>query len=313
MKKVALGIDIGGTNTKFGLVEKNGDIIFQSSLSTHAFSEPADLFNAIKLKIKDLLDLELTGIGIGAPNANFARGTIEYAPNLSWLGIIPMADMATEIFNVPAFITNDANAAAVGEKIYGSARNMQDFIMITLGTGVGAGIFANGQLITGHNGFAGELGHVTVIPNGRLHSSTGLRGSLESYASATGIVETAKEFLKTNLAPSKLRDITDDKITSKLIFEAAAKGDPIALQIIEFTAHILGLALANFALFSAPEAIILFGGVTKGGNEYIEKVRSEMEKHLIIVFRNSIKIIRSELPESNAAILGAAALIWHQA
>ena len=307
---MVLGIDIGGNNTKFGLVNTKGEIVYQSSLPTTDFAAPADLLKRIQQLIQEHHELELNGVGIGAPNANFARGTIEYAPNLSWTGIIPVTKIASEIFNVPSKITNDANAAAVGEKLFGAAKNMNDFIVITLGTGVGAGIFVNGQLITGYNGFAGELGHVTVIPNGRVHHSTGLRGSLESYASATGIVETANEFLKLTDKMSILRELKTMPINTKVIFEAANKGDEIAKQTIDFTAEILGLALANFALFSAPEAIILFGGVTRGSDNFFEKVKSEMEKNLIIVFRNSIPVIKSELPESDAAILGAAALVW---
>ncbi len=306
---MVLGIDIGGTNTKFGLVNTKGEIVYQSSLPTTDFAAPADLLKRIHQLIQEL-EPELNGVGIGAPNANFARGTIEYAPNLSWTGIIPVTKIASEIFNVPSRITNDANAAAVGEKLFGAAKNMDDFIVITLGTGVGAGIFANGQLITGKNGFAGELGHVTVIPDGRMHHSTGLKGSLESYASATGIVETVNEFLKMTDKTSILRELKTKPLTTKLIFEAANNGDEIAKQTLDYTAEILGLALANFALFSAPEAIILFGGVTKGSDNFFEKVKSEMEKNLIIVFRDCIPVIKSELPESDAAILGAAALVW---
>lgn len=312
-KNTVLGIDIGGTNTKFGLVNEQGEILFQSSVRTTDFSTAGALFEQISHIICQEENVVLTGVGIGAPNANFARGTIEYAPNLSWQGVIPVTKIAVDIFNVPAAITNDANAAAVGEKLFGAAKDMVDFITITLGTGVGAGIFSNGQLITGYNGFAGELGHVTVIPNGRLHHSTGLRGSLESYCSATGIVLTAKEFLQSSTVASVLSDVPIEQLNSKIIFEAAENGDAVACKTIDFTAEILGLALANFALFSAPEAIILFGGVTKGGPVFIEKITSEMKKHLIIVFKDSIRIIKSELPESDAAILGAAALWWHHA
>lgn len=309
-KKIIAGIDIGGTNTKFGLVDEKGNILFQSSVKTTDFTEPESLFRFIYSEIHEASSAEIYGVGIGAPNANYAHGTIEYAPNLSWEGIIPVTKIAHDIFNVPASVTNDANAAAVGEKLYGAAKNMSDFITITLGTGVGAGIFCNGQLITGHNGFAGELGHVTVVPNGRLHHSTGLKGSLECYASATGIVETAKEFMQGE-EDSVLRKIALKQLSSKIIFDSASKGDVISIKTIDFTADILGLALANFALFSAPQAIILFGGVTKSGNAFLEKVKAAMEKNLIIVFRNSIRVIKSELPESDAAILGAAALIHH--
>lgn len=220
----------------------------------------------------------IKGIGIGAPNGNFYNGTIEYAPNLKWKGIIPLAKMVKDLFLLPAALTNDANAAAIGEMMYGAARGMNDFIMITLGTGVGSGIVANGKLILGHDGFAGELGHVIVVPGGRLHPGTGFHGSLESYASATGVVRTAIEFLENSNEESLLREYPVDKINSKIIFECAINNDSIAKKVYEYTGKILGEALANFVMFSSPQAIILFGGLTKAGDMIINPVRENMEK-----------------------------------
>jgi len=253
----------------------------------------------------------IKAIGVGAPNGNYYTGNIEYAPNLRWKGIVPLAKMLETVFGLPTVLTNDANAAALGELIYGAARGMKDFIVITLGTGVGSGIVANGQLIYGHDGFAGELGHCIVIPGGRYHPGTGARGSLEAYASATGVTNTALEFLAARPdTKSLLRDHTKEEINSKLIYEAAMKGDPLALEIYEFTGKVLGEALANFVMFSSPEAIILFGGLTKAGDLIMKPVREHMEKNLLPIFQNKVKLVFSELKESDAAILGASALAW---
>jgi glucokinase len=235
---------------------------------------------------------------------------IEYAPNLPWRGIIPFAKLVESKFNLPVVLTNDANAAALGEMMYGAAQGMKDFIMITLGTGVGSGIVANGKLIYGHDGFAGELGHTITIPNGRYHEGTGKYGSLESYASATGVRLTALEFLSKNPEPSLLRDIPFDEIDSLKVYEAAIKGDKLAKEIFEFTGKILGLALANFVMFSSPEAIILFGGLTKSGDLILKPTRESMEENLLQVFQNKVKILVSHLREADAAILGASALVW---
>ena len=252
----------------------------------------------------------IKGIGVGAPNGNVYTGNIEYAPNLPWKGIIPLARMLQDKFKIPVRLTNDANAAAVGEMMYGAAQGMKDFIMITLGTGVGSGIVANGQLIYGHDGFAGELGHTTIIPNGRLHPGTGKKGSLESYASATGVAQSAIEILETTDRPSLLRDIPKGALNSKAVFEAATKGDEVAKEVFAFTGKVLGMALANFVMFSSPEAIILFGGLTKAGDLILKPTREHMEANLIEVFQNKIKILVSHLKESDAAILGASALMW---
>ncbi|MCA6515101.1 MAG: ROK family protein, partial [Chitinophagaceae bacterium] len=250
------------------------------------------------------------GIGVGAPNGNYYSGTIEYAPNLPWKGIIPLAKMMRDVFHLPVVLTNDANAAAIGEMMYGAAKDMKDFIMITLGTGVGSGIVANGQLIYGHDGFAGELGHTIIIPDGRYHAGTGKHGSLESYASATGVVLTAQELLARDDQPSLLRVIPIEELDSKKVYEAAIKGDALAKEIFDFTGKILGMALANFVMFSSPEAIILFGGLTKSGDLLLKPVREHMENNLIQIFQNKVKILVSHLKESDAAILGASALVW---
>jgi len=254
----------------------------------------------------------MIGVGVGAPNGNFYSGTIEYAPNLPWKGIIPLAKLMSEKFKLPVTLTNDANAAAIGEMMYGAAKGMKDFIMITLGTGVGSGIVANGQLIYGHDGFAGELGHTIVIPDGRIHEGTGKKGSLESYASATGVRLTSLELLEKSSEDSLLRNINKEDLDSKTVYDAAIKGDKLALEIFEYTGKILGLALANAVMFSSPEAIILFGGLTKAGDLILKPTRKNMEENLIQVFQNKVKILVSHLKESDAAILGASALVWEK-
>ncbi len=315
-QQLAIGIDIGGTNTVFGLVDARGDILYRGAISTKN-NDTIDkfidaLYNAIIPAIEKVGGKDkIKGIGIGAPNGNYYKGTIEYAPNLQWKGIIPLAELASKKFGVPAALTNDANAAAVGEMMYGAAKGMKDFIMITLGTGVGSGIVANGQLIYGHDGFAGELGHTIIIPNGRLHWGTGSHGSLEAYASATGVVLTAQEFLASDAgASSILKKIPADKLDAKTIYEAAVKKDKLALDVYNFTGKVLGQALANFIMFSSPEAIILFGGLTKAGDLIITPTRTHMEENLLPIFQNKVKLIFSQLNESDAAILGASALVW---
>jgi len=312
---LAIGIDIGGTGTKFGIVDRNGNILFSGEISTKAHAEVGSFIDELYTTLSTLIEKaggvgRMKGIGVGAPNGNYYTGTIEYAPNLPWKGIIPMAKLLESRFKLPVSLTNDANAAAIGEMMYGAAKGMKDFIMITLGTGVGSGIVANGQLIYGHDGFAGELGHTIVIPDGRLHPGTGKKGSLESYASATGVRYTALEFLQKSGANSLLRDIPESDLDSKKVYEAAIKGDELAKEVYEFTGKILGLALANAVMFSSPEAIILFGGLTKAGELILQPTRDHMEANLIQVFQNKVKILVSHLKESDAAILGASALVW---
>ena len=313
--QLVIGVDIGGTGTKFGIVDQDGNVLYQGDLSTkkHATVDTfiEELHHELTILIKKAGGIErIKGIGVGAPNGNFYTGTIEYAPNLPWRGIIPLAKLIKEKFKLPVVLTNDANAAAIGEMMYGAAKGMKDFIMITLGTGVGSGIVANGQLIYGHDGFAGEVGHTIVIPDGRMHAGTGKKGSLESYASATGVRLTAIEMLEKTKAPSLLRKVPKDKLDSKAVYEAALEGDKIALEIFEFTGKILGLSLANCVMFSSPEAIILFGGLTKSGEFILKPTRKYMEENLIQVFQNKVKILVSHLRESDAAILGASALGW---
>ena len=254
----------------------------------------------------------MKGMGVGAPNGNYYTGTIEYAPNLPWQGIIPLAKLISDKFKLPVTLTNDANAAAIGEMMYGAAKGMKDFIMITLGTGVGSGIVANGHLIYGHDGFAGELGHTIVIPDGRIHAGTGKKGSLESYASATGVRLTAIELLEKNKKTSLLRKVPHDLLDSKAVYEAALEGDELAIEIFNYTGNILGLALANAIMTTSPEAIILFGGLTKAGEFILKPTRESMEDNLIQVFQNKVKILISHLKEAHAAILGASALVWEK-
>jgi glucokinase len=315
LQQLVIGIDIGGTGTKFGIVDRDGNVLFSSEISTkkHATVESFidELHDALYILIQKAGGPgRIKGIGVGAPNGNYYTGTIEYAPNLPWKGIIPLAKLLEDKFKLPTTLTNDANAAAIGEMTYGAAKGMKDFIMITLGTGVGSGIVANGQLIYGHDGFAGELGHTIIIPDGRLHQGTGKLGSLESYASATGVRYTALEFLEKTKEASILREVPAAEMDSKKVYEAAIKGDKLAREIYEFTGRILGIAMANAVMFSSPEAIILFGGLTKAGDLILKPTREHMEANLIQIFQNKVKILISHLKESDAAILGASALAW---
>lgn len=314
-ESLAIGIDIGGTGTKYGIVDRNGNLLFSGEMSTRGFETLEGFIDELHSNLLVLIDKaggsgRMRGIGVGAPNGNYYSGTVEYAPNLPWKGILPLAKMIQNKFQLPSILTNDANAAAIGEMMYGAAKGMKDFIMITLGTGVGSGIVANGKLIYGHDGFAGELGHTIIIPNGRYHEGTGKKGSLESYASATGVKLTAIEKLEQHAEPSLLRDVPKEKLDSKHVYDAAIRGDVLAKEIFDFTGSVLGLALANFVMFSSPEAIILFGGLTKAGDLILKPTRENMEANLIQVFQNKVKILVSHLKESDAAILGASALVW---
>lgn len=315
-QQLAVGIDIGGTNTKFGIVDRRGNILCDGRMLTNQHENVDAFLDELHGHLTVLIEQvggikNIRGIGVGAPNGNFYTGNIEYAPNLRWKGVVPLSKLLEAKFGVPAVLTNDANAAALGEFMYGAARSMRDFIVITLGTGVGSGIVANGQLIYGHDGFAGELGHCIVIPGGRFHPGTKAHGSLEAYASATGVTNTALEFLETRPdTQSLLREFKKEEVNSKVIYEAAMKGDPLAMEVYEFTGKVLGEALANFVMFSSPEAIVLFGGLTKAGDLLMKPVREHMEKNLLPIFQNKVKLVFSELKESDAAILGASALAW---
>jgi len=315
MDSFVAGVDIGGTGTKFGIVDNLGNVLLSDTMPTKGHADINAYINELHVKLMVLIDKvggvgRIKGIGVGAPNGNIYTGTIEYAPNLPWKGIIPLTKLIQDKFKLPVRLTNDANAAAVGEMTYGAAKGMKDFILITLGTGVGSGIVAGGELIYGHDGMAGELGHTIIIPDGRIHPGTGKKGSLESYASATGVATSAVEILNNTDKPSSLRNIPIDKIDSKAVFEAATAGDEVAKEVFEYTGRILGISLANFVMFSSPEAIILFGGLTKAGDLILKPTREHMEANLIEVFQNKIKILVSHLKESDAAILGASALMW---
>ena len=316
MADLAIGIDIGGTNTKFGVVDRNGHILEQGRTLTNDRSTAQDFIEDLYDKIQPMIERaggkdKFAGIGIGAPNGNYYTGNIEYAANLKWQGIIPFASMMSTKFDMRVKLTNDATAAAMGEMMYGAARGMKHFITITLGTGVGSGIVIDGKIVLGHDGFAGELGHTIIRPGGRLHKGTGIHGPLEAYASATGMRETALEMLSTKPdTPSTMRDLKPDEITSQSVYEAALKGDAVAQEVFAFTGQLLGEALANFIMFSSPEAIVLFGGVTKAGDMILNPTRKAMEANLVQVFKNKVKLMFSELKEADAAILGASALIW---
>lgn len=313
-KPYAIGIDVGGTNTVFGIVDKRGQIIKQSSIKTSIHKEINDYVDALVTAVQNIIDQvggsnNIKGIGVGAPNGNYFTGCIEFAPNLPWKGVIPLAQMLSDRLHIPVDLTNDANAAAIGEMTYGAARGMKDFLVITLGTGVGSGVVVNGQLVYGHDGFAGELGH-TIIRRGGRSCGCGLKGCLETYTSATGVARSAKEILTETSEPSLLRKINIEDITSKDVYDAAIQGDKVAKDIFEYTGLILGEAFADFVAFTSPEAIILFGGLTKAGKLLFDPVRKSMEENMLSIFRNKIKLLMSELKESDAAVLGASALGW---
>ena len=313
---LAIGIDIGGTGTKYGIVDHVGNVLFSGSMSTKKHAQVETFIDELHKKVSELIEKaggigRIKGIGVGAPNGNYYTGTVEYAPNLPWKGIIPLAKLIQDKFKLPVLLTNDANAAAEGEMIYGAAKGMKDFIMITLGTGVGSGIVINGHIVLGHDGFAGELGHTIIVPGGRKHYSTGAEGSLEAYASATGVRYTALELLeKYPDKDSLLRNYAKEEIDSRLVYDCAMQGDEISNEVYQFTGKILGMALANFVMFSSPEAIILFGGLCKAGDLILKPTREHMEANVLPIFRNKVKLIYSELKEADAAILGASALVW---
>ncbi len=313
-KPYVLGIDMGGTNTVIGLVDARGRIVSTTAMKTRDYAEFEDFTDALcrnahqLMSEADALDM-VGGIGIGAPNANYYSGTIEEAPNLPWRGILPLGEALSRALDIPVTVTNDANAAAIGEMTYGAARGMRDFIMITLGTGVGSGIVVNGQLVYGNDGFAGELGHTCAVRDGR-QCGCGKKGCLETYCSATGVARTAVEFLQTRSDDSLLRKLDPDTITSKDVYEAAMKGDALSREIFDFTGRIMGMAFADFVAFSAPEAIVLFGGLAQAGDLLMKPIREAMEANLLPCWKGKIKLVPSALKASEAAVLGAAALGW---
>ena len=316
MRDISIGIDIGGTNTVFGIVDKEGNCLYKDNLSTY-ISDDARVFTAalsekIKNSIKDLgAGVVLKGIGIGAPNGNFYNGTIEFAPNLAWKGIVPLVEYFGDHFDVPVFLTNDANAAAIGEMVYGGAREMKNFIMITLGTGLGSGIVVNGQLVYGNDGFAGEVGHVVVKENGRK-CGCGRRGCLETYCSAPGIKRTAFELMLDSNEKSALHEYTFKKLNSKIVAEAAADGDELALKVFDITGEILGKSLANSVAYTSPEAFFIFGGPAQAGDLIFKPTRKYLEENLLQIYKGKVKVLPSQLPIGNAAIVGASALVWNE-
>lgn len=314
-KPYVVGIDIGGTNTVFGVVDARGTVLYSSSIKTGKYADIEDYVAALGQGLLQVIDQaggpdKIKGIGVGAPNGNYFNGCIEFAPNLPWKGKIPLAQLISEkVGGIPVALTNDANAAAIGEMTYGAARGMKDFIVITLGTGVGSGIVINGNLVYGHDGFAGELGHVIVRRNGR-QCGCGRQGCLEAYTSATGVARTAREYLEIRKDESLLREFDPSDITSKDVYDAAMKNDKLALEIFETTGAMLGEAFANFVAFSSPEAIILFGGLTKAGDLIMEPIKRAMDANMLKVFEGKTKVLFSQLKESDAAVLGASALGW---
>jgi glucokinase len=315
MKPYVLGIDIGGTNTVFGIVDTRGAVIASASIKTAKHSKIEDYIDELYTEASRLIEAndavdKVGGIGIGAPNANYFTGIIEDGVNLPWPTPIPLAQLVSDKFGIPVAITNDANAAAIGEMTYGAARGMKDFIMITLGTGVGSGIVINGQVVYGHDGFAGELGHVIVKRNNGRLCGCGRCGCLETYCSATGVARTAREFLEIRTEPSALRNIPIEDITSKDVYDAAISGDKLAKDIFEYTGTILGEAMADMMVFSSPQAFIVFGGLAKSGELLLKPLREAMEKNMLSIFKGKAKVLLSELKEADAAVLGASALGW---
>ncbi len=314
--EVTLGIDIGGTNTVLGFVTRTGSILAESSMTTNG-TEPADLYVArLHVKIKEMLDkvgdtCDLKGIGIGAPNANYYNGTVEFPPNLKWDGITELVKMIQQYYEIPVAITNDANAAAIGEMKFGAAKGMKDFIVIALGTGLGSGIVVDGKIVYGHDGFAGEIGHVIVDVNGRM-CGCGRRGCLETYVSAGGICRTVFELLAERKEESELRNVSFNQLTSKMISEAALRGDVIALVAFEETGKILGLKLADAVTHTSPEAIILFGGLSAAGEILFNPTQRYMEEYMLNIFKSKVKLLPSGLREGNTAVLGASALMWNE-
>ena len=308
--ELSIGIDIGGTNTVFGLVNIHGVCISQDKIKTSDFPNVQDFVNFVSLKIKKLISQipssYIKGMGIGAPNGNFYSGTIDFAPNLKWNGVIPLVKLFSKHFEIPIILTNDANAAAMGEHIYGAAKGIDDFVMVTLGTGLGSGFIVKGEMVYGHDGFAGELGHTIIEINGRT-CGCGRNGCLETYASASGIVITAKELIEAGYQTS-LSSLSE--ITSKSISEAAKRGDEISLKVFDMTAEKLGFALANTVAITSPKLIVLFGGLAQSRDLIVKPTQEYMEHYLLDIYKNKVKIVTSQLKGSHAAILGASSLVW---
>ena len=316
-KPYVIGLDLGGTNSVFGIVDQRGDIKATTAIKTQGYDKVEDYVaasvDALQIIIDQVGGIEtIKAMGIGAPNGNYYNGTIEFAPNLAWAhdGIVPLAQLFSDKLGIPVALTNDANAAAIGEMTYGVARGMKNFIMITLGTGVGSGIVVNGQLLYGHDGFAGELGHVIMRRENGRPCGCGRTGCLEAYCSATGVARTAREFLANRQDPSLLRELDPEKITSLDVSIAAGKGDALAKEIYEFTGHMLGEACADFAAFSSPEAFIFFGGMVKAGELIMKPIREAYNNHVMKIFKDKAQFLVSGLDGASAAVLGASAIGW---
>ena len=313
-KPYVLGIDMGGTGTKFGIVDARGNVLKSASIPTPDYPDINDYCDVLCAEMKKLADEfggldQVRGVGAGTPNGNYYTGCIEYAPNLPWKGLVPFANLISERMGIPCRITNDANAAAMGEMTYGAARGMRNFIEITLGTGVGSGIVIDGKVVYGHDGFAGELGHTKIVhgPEGR-QCGCGQKGCIEAYASATGVARSAKEIVSNSSKETLLRNLDIDHITSYDVFKAAEAGDEVAKEIFEFTGRLLGQKLADFVAFSAPEAIILFGGLTKSGHWIMDPIVEAMNANVLPIWKNKVKVLVSTLKDSDAAIPGASSL-----
>jgi glucokinase len=320
MKQTAVGIDIGGTNTVFGIVDRSGEVLLQKTIPTATDGNVEDFVETLSDEIRAMVattrqmhgDVQVNGIGMDAPNANYYKGTIDYAPNLSFTGVVPLVELVRARFPEldTITLTNDANAAAIGEMIYGGAKGMNDFVMYTLGTGVGSGIVVNGQLVYGHDGFAGECGHTTLVPNGRLCGCGG-KGHVETYCSASGIKRTAFELLvRDNAATSLLATKSYAELDAKFIFQAAQLGDALAMEVFEQTGYWLGMAIANTILHTSPSAVFLFGGPVAAGELLLKPTRESMEAHLLPPFKNKVSLLPSRLPTGDAAIIGASALVY---
>jgi len=313
-QEVVLGIDIGGTFTKIGLVDQSGEIHFEDEISTRGYETIEEYIAALHAHVMKSLDsLETTflllGIGVGAPNGNYYEGTIEHAPNLAWKGKIEFVKLMEHQFHLPVVVTNDANAAALGEMLFGDAKDLKNFVMITLGTGLGSGLVVNGDVVYGHDGFAGDLGHVLVYDHGR-QCGCGKKGCLEAYVSATGIKRTAYELLAESNEDSEVRKIPFSKLKPKMLTAMAEKGDPVAIKAFDRTGYLLGRALADTVAHISPARIFLFGGLAKAGKWIIDPSKRSMEDHLMTIYQNKIDIVPSALLSKNIAVLGAAALIW---
>lgn len=308
MNQYALGIDIGGTSIEYGIVNNKGEVLFSNDFPTKDFPTPASLVDVIYNELHNLAEFNsIIGIGIGAPNGNYFTGHIEYAPNLAWKGIVPLKQMFEAKFGIPTLLTNDANAAAMGEMVFGNAKDLKDFVTITLGTGVGSGIVINGNLVYGHDGFAGEYGHIRVVPNGRK-CGCHRNGCLETYCSSTGVVRSIHELDSDNKSFSVLSSI--EHPTAKNVFELAEEGDLFATEIVDYTAQILGAALADFACFSSPKAYVLFGGIAQHKGDFAHRVKKYLEENILVIFKNKIDIRISSLHDRNAAVLGTAAHVF---